>query len=107
VFGPSRFPCAERKYARRAPKGKLLRDFVSFDKDVIVQASCHGKDNAALIDALRNNDKARGIAVWRDAGVGELKRQGRAGVRRALQFRQTPGSFTRDVLLRIAGLIAP
>src|SRR5678816_86171 len=49
VFGPeSRFPYApERKYTPcDAPKEKLfaLRDFLGFDKDVIVQASCHSKD---------------------------------------------------------------
>ena len=69
MFGPAaRFPYApERKYTPvDAPKEKLfaLRDFLGFDKNVIVQASCHGKDNAALIDALvHSNNKARGIAT--------------------------------------------
>ncbi len=57
VFGPeSQFPFApERKYTPcDAPKEKLfaLRDFLGFDKNVIVQASCHSKDNRAMIDAL-------------------------------------------------------
>jgi 2-pyrone-4,6-dicarboxylate lactonase len=57
VFGPeSRFPYApERKYTPcDAPKEKLfaLRDFLGFDKNVIVQASCHSKDNRAMVDAL-------------------------------------------------------
>src|SRR5882757_2012349 len=56
VFGPdAKFPYApERKYTPcDAPKEKLfaLRDFLGFDKDVIVQASCHSKDNRAMIDA--------------------------------------------------------
>ena len=57
VFGPeSKFPYApERKYTPcDAPKEKLfaLRDFLGFDKNVIVQASCHSKDNRAMVDAL-------------------------------------------------------
>ena len=52
VFGPeAKFPYApERKYTPcDAPKEKLfaLRDFLGFDKNVIVQASCHSKDNRA------------------------------------------------------------
>jgi 2-pyrone-4,6-dicarboxylate lactonase len=62
VFGPAdKFPYSpNRKYTPvDAPKEKLfaLRDFLGFDKNVIVQASCHGKDNAALIDALKNATK--------------------------------------------------
>ena len=57
VFGPeSKFPYApERKYTPcDAPKEKLfaLRDFLGLDKNVIVQASCHSKDNRAMVDAL-------------------------------------------------------
>src|ERR1700746_666210 len=69
VFGPgNRFAYApERKYTPvDAPKEKLfsLRDFLGFERNVIVQASCHGTDNAALLDALINSDdKARGVAV--------------------------------------------
>ena len=68
VFGPADdFPYApERKYTPcDAPKAKLfeLRDYLGFDKNVIVQASCHSKDNRALVDALENsNGKARGVA---------------------------------------------
>ena len=59
VFGPeAKFPYApERKYTPcDAPKEKLfaLRDFLGFDKNVIVQASCHSKDNRAMIDALES-----------------------------------------------------
>src|ERR1041384_690193 len=65
VFGPGdAFPYApERKYTPcDAPKEKLweLRDFLGFERNVIVQATCHGADNRALVDALRNsNDRAR------------------------------------------------
>jgi 2-pyrone-4,6-dicarboxylate lactonase len=115
VFGPaSRFPYApERKYTPvDAPKEKLfaLRDFLGFDKNVIVQASCHGRDNAALIDALVNaNDKARGIAVIdEDAGSNALKAMDKAGVRGVrFNFVRRLVDFTpRDVLERITERIA-
>jgi 2-pyrone-4,6-dicarboxylate lactonase len=116
VFGPaSRFPYApERKYTPvDAPKEKLfaLRDFLGFDKNVIVQASCHGSDNAALLDALVNsNDKARGIAVVgehiSDRALKEMDAAGVKGVR--FNFVKRLVDFTpRDVLERIAARIAP
>jgi 2-pyrone-4,6-dicarboxylate lactonase len=57
VFGPGHvFPYApERKYTPTdAGKDALfaLRDFLGFDRNVIVQATCHGADNSAMIDAL-------------------------------------------------------
>jgi len=92
VFGPAAsFPYApERKYTPvDAPKEKLfaLRDHLGFSKNVIVQASCHGKDNAALIDALEAaNDHARGVAVVSpDITDDELARMDKAGVR-AVRF---------------------
>ena len=69
VFGPqSRFPFApERKYTPvDGPKEKLfaLRDFLGLARNVVVQATCHGTDNAALVDALQaSQGRARGIAV--------------------------------------------
>ena len=69
VFGPgAEFPFAEsRKYTPcDASKHQLfaLRDFLGFTRNVIVQATCHGADNAALVDALRHsNGSARGVAT--------------------------------------------
>ena len=69
VFGPAeKFPYAPmRKYTPcDAPKEKLfaLRDFLGFSRNVIVQASCHGTDNDAMVDALVTaGDLARGVAV--------------------------------------------
>ena len=41
-----------------------LRDHLGFAKNVIVQASCHGTDNAATLAAIARSDgKARGVAV--------------------------------------------
>lgn len=116
VFGPaSRFPYApERKYTPvDAPKEKLfaLRDFLGFDKNVIVQASCHGTDNSALLDALANsNGKARGVAViGEDVTDAELARMNDIGVRGVrFNFVKRLVDFTpRDVLERIAARIAP
>src|SRR5688572_27745397 len=57
VFGPGEeFPYApERKYTPcDAGKDRLfaLRDLLGFTRNVIVQATCHGSDNRALVDAL-------------------------------------------------------
>jgi 2-pyrone-4,6-dicarboxylate lactonase len=88
VFGPGRvFPYApERKYTPvDAPKEKLfaLRDFLGFDRNVIVQATCHGADNRALVDALlAADDRARGVATIRPGVTrSELADMHAAGVR--------------------------
>jgi 2-pyrone-4,6-dicarboxylate lactonase len=88
VFGPgAEFPYApERKYTPcDASKAQLfaLRDRLGFDRNVIVQATCHGADNSAMVDALLSSDgRARGIAtVRRDVTDAELKRLHEAGVR--------------------------
>src|ERR1700730_4757953 len=115
VFGPeSKFPFApERKYTPGdAPKEKLfaLRDFLGFDKNVIVQASCHAKDNRATVDALEAaNGRARGIAfVGEEVSDSELAWMDKAGVRGVrFNFLKRLVDFTpRDVLERIAARIA-
>ena len=115
VFGPeARFPYApERKYTPcDAPKEKLfaLRDFLGFDKNVIVQASCHSKDNRAMVDALEAaNGRARGIAfVGEEVTDQELMAMDRAGVRGVrFNFVRRLVDFTpRDVLERIAARVA-
>ncbi len=71
VFGPAaEFPFApERKYTPcDASKNELwaLRHHLRFSRNVIVQATCHGTDNRALVDALnQSSGHARGVAaVW-------------------------------------------
>ena len=91
VFGPGdTFPYApERKYTPAdAPKEQLwaVRDHLGFARNVIVQASCHGADNRALVDALLSSEgRARGIAVVAedvtDPQLEELDRSGVRGVR--------------------------
>lgn len=116
VFGPGdQFPYApERKYTPcDASKKQLfaLRDHLGFDKNVIVQATCHGSDNRALVDALKaSNNKARGVAtVNRHVTDAELHAMHAAGVRGTrFNFVKRLADFTpRDVLLEIAHRIAP
>lgn len=88
IFGPEDvFPYApERKYTPcTGSKEQLfaLRDHLGFAHNVIVQASCHGRDNTALLDGLRaSNDMARGIAVvGDDIANEELQKMHEDGVR--------------------------
>ena len=116
VFGPAAvFPyAAERKYTPcDAPKEKLfaLRDFLGFERNVVVQATCHGNDNRALVDALlASGGRARGVAsVGRGVTDAELHELDRAGVRGTrFNFVKRLVDFTpREVLLEIAHRIAP
>jgi len=88
VFGPGdTFPFApERKYTPCDASWEqlfALRDFLGFDKNVVVQATCHGSDNSALLDVLeRANDRARGVVtVKADITHDELARINELGVR--------------------------
>jgi len=92
VFGPGDvFPFAEeRKYTPcDASKYQLyaLRDYLRVDKNVIVQATCHGADNRAMLDALVSaNGRARGVATVRpDVSDAELAEMHAVGVR-AVRF---------------------
>lgn len=115
VFGPSpEFPYApERKYTPcNAGKDKLfeLRDFLGFDKNVIVQATCHGKDNRAMVDACRTaGDRARGIAsVGADITMDELRDMDEAGVR-GVRFnfvKRLVDATPKEVFIGIAEKIA-
>lgn len=88
VFGPGAlFPYApERKYTPcDAGKEDLfkLRDHLGFARNVIVQATCHGSDNRAMVDALlHSNGMARGVAtIGPDITEAELTVMHDAGVR--------------------------
>lgn len=88
VFGPGDiFPFApERKYTPCDASWEqlfALRDLLGFERNVIVQATCHGADNRALVDALqRSNGKARGVVtVKRSVTDEELQALHAAGVR--------------------------
>jgi 2-pyrone-4,6-dicarboxylate lactonase len=88
VFGPGhRFPYAAARKYTPADAGRedlfKLRDFLGVEKNVIVQATCHGTDSSALVDALHAADgRARGVAVVDgDVTDDELRRLHEAGVR--------------------------
>jgi 2-pyrone-4,6-dicarboxylate lactonase len=116
VFGPGNiFPYSpQRKYTPcDASKEQLfaLRDHLGFDKNVIVQATCHGSDNSALVDALlAANGKARGVAtVNLEVTDKELIAMHDAGVRGTrFNFVKRLADFTDPkTLMNIAKRIAP
>ena len=116
VFGPSPdFPFApERKYTPcNASKDQLfaLRDHLSFSRNVIVQATCHGADNSAMVDACRaSGGRARGVAtVKRSVSDEQLQALHDAGVRgvRFNFLKRLVDTTPPDELLEIAGRVAP
>ena len=90
VFGPGdRFPYSpNRSYTPPdAPKEKLaaLHRYLGFSRAVLVQASCHGTDNSAMLDAIASSNGAyRGVAmVGYDVTDNELEKLHAGGVRGA------------------------
>ncbi|MFD9125653.1 amidohydrolase family protein [Kitasatospora sp. NPDC059571] len=116
VFGPAaEFPfAAERKYTPcDASKEQLfaLRDHLGLARNVVVQATCHGADNRAMVDALRaSGGLARGVATVRpgitDAELRELHEAGVRGVRFNFVKRLVDAAPQQD-LLDVAARIAP
>jgi 2-pyrone-4,6-dicarboxylate lactonase len=76
VFGPAaQFPfSAKAKYLPQDAGPDMLfalRDKLGFTRNVIVQASCHGTDNSATLNAIAlSAGKARGVAVV-DPAIGD------------------------------------
>ncbi len=117
VFGPGDvFPFApERKYTPCDASWEqlfALRDFLGFEKNVVVQATCHGSDNSALLDVLeRANGKARGVVtVKKDIEVSELERMHALGVR-GVRFNYVkrlvdpkPDEYYREIIEKIRPL---
>lgn len=88
VFGPAaEFPFAPGRKYTPGDAGKTdledLHRHLGIDRRVIVQASCHGRDNSALLDALDHfGDSARGVvAVGSDVSDEELTSMHERGVR--------------------------
>ncbi|HEX3845437.1 MAG TPA: amidohydrolase family protein [Steroidobacteraceae bacterium] len=116
VLGPgAAFPYStERKYTPcDASKDHLwaLRDFLGLERNVIVQATCHGSDNRALVDALHaSQGRARGVAsVTRSVTDSELRALDAAGVR-GVRFnfvKRLVDTTPREVLEEIAHRVAP
>ena len=116
VFGPgAQYPyAAERKYTpcdASAAQLFALRDHLGFARNVIVQATCHGADNSAMLAALKASEgRARGVAtVRRDVTDAALQAMHTAGVRAVrFNFVKRLVDFTpKDELLEIAARIAP
>ena len=115
VFGPAtKFPYSPaRKYTPcDATKEQLfaLRDHLGFTRNVIVQASCHGSNNDAMVDALQAaGNLARGVAVVSPQVTDdELKRLNHAGVR-AVRFnfvKRLVDDTPKEVFMGIANRIA-
>src|SRR5262249_23081797 len=87
-----------------------LRDRLGFARNVVVQATCHGADNRALVDAcIAAEGKARGVAtVKRSVSDAELQSLHYAGVR-GVRFhfvKRLVGFTPKDELMEIAGRIA-
>ena len=92
VFGPAdRFPFSAKSKYQPQDAGPdtlfALRDRLGFARNVIVQASCHGTDNAATLDAIAQSEgKARGVAVV-DPAISEADLQAlHAGGIRGIRF---------------------
>jgi 2-pyrone-4,6-dicarboxylate lactonase len=90
VFGPGdKFPYApNRRYTPEdAPKEMLraLHNHLGVERTVIVQASCHGSDNRAMLDAIADDPKRiRGVAIIDSSfGDSEYKTLHDGGVRGA------------------------
>ncbi|HEY2195820.1 MAG TPA: amidohydrolase family protein, partial [Actinomycetospora sp.] len=116
VFGPGAvFPYApERKYTPTdAGRDELvaLHDHLGVSRSVIVQATCHGADNRAMVDAVRAADgRARGVATVRpditDAELAALHEAGVRGVRFNFLKRLVETSPAQDLAV-VAEKIAP
>ena len=92
VFGPgNRFPYADtRRYTPPdAPKEKLraLHNTLGVERGVIVQASCHGTDNAAMLDAIAvSNGRYRGVCNANDSFTKKQFDELHAGGVRGVRF---------------------
>lgn len=116
VYGPAaRFPFApERTYTPEdAPAERLeaLHRLLGVEHVVYVQATVHGFDNSAMLDAIaRNPAKHRGVAlVPHDVSRAELERLHAGGVR-GVRFnfaRHLGAAPDTDAVARLADRIAP
>jgi 2-pyrone-4,6-dicarboxylate lactonase len=116
VFGPmAEFPfSAKAKYLPEDAGPEMLfalRDRLGFSRNVIVQASCHGTDNAATLNATAKSDgKARGVAVVdpaiTDAELEALHQGGIRGVRFNF-LKRLVDDAPKDKFLEIARRIQP
>lgn len=116
VFGPeAQFPFSPMaKYHPEDATPEMLfalRRHLGFSRTVIVQASCHGFDNAATLDAIsKSAGTARGVAVVDpDITSAELETMHAAGIRgvRFNFLKRLVDNAPKDKFLEIAHKIAP
>ena len=88
VFGPAaKFPYSPTRTYTPPDAGKeklaALHKHLGLERAVLVQASCHGTDNSAVLDAIASsNGKWRGVCmVGKDVTDAELERLHAGGVR--------------------------
>lgn len=116
VFGPmAQFPFSPK--AKYLPEDAgpdmlfALRDRLGFSRNVIVQASCHGTDNSATLNAIaRSEGKARGVAVVdpaiSDAELEKLHEGGMRGVRFNF-LKRLVDDAPKDKFLEVARRVQP
>ena len=116
VFGPQAlFPfSAKAKYLPEDAGPDMLfalREHLGFSRNVIVQASCHGTDNSATLNAIaRSNGTARGVAVV-DPAISEhelhvLHEGGVRGIRFNF-LKRLVDNAPKDKFLEVAGRLPP
>ncbi len=112
VFGPAdQFPFSPKaKYHPEDATPEMLfalRDLLGFSRNVIVQASCHGTDNAATLNAIaKSGGAARGVAVVDPAiGAAELQALHEGGIRgvRFNFLKRLVDDAPKDKFLDLAG----
>lgn len=116
VFGPmADFPfSAKAKYLPEDAGPEMLfalRDRLGFSRNVIVQASCHGTDNAATLNAIARSDgEARGVAVV-DPAISDAELEAlHAGGIRGVRFnflKRLVDDAPKDKFLEVARRIQP
>jgi 2-pyrone-4,6-dicarboxylate lactonase len=111
VFGPeAQFPFSSRaKYLPADATPEMLfalRDHLGFERNVIVQASCHGSDNRATLNAIaKSNGRARGVAVVDPAISDEELHALHAGGMRGVRFnflKRLVDNAPKDKFLEVA-----
>ena len=112
VFGPmAEFPFSpSAKYLPEDAGPDMLfalRDHLGFARNVIVQASCHGTNNAATLNGIaKSGGKARGVAVVdpaiTEADLAALHEGGMRGVRFNF-LKRLVDNAPKDKFLEVAG----
>jgi 2-pyrone-4,6-dicarboxylate lactonase len=116
IFGPeARFPyVGDRRYTPAdTPKEELaaLHAALGIERSVLVQATCHGTDNRAMLDALEwGRGRYRGVALLDgNESDAELERFARLGVRgvRFNFLRHLGGAPDLDLVRRTIDRVTP